>query len=120
MISENLEHAQDNNNNNFSSNKSSKTGNTGTADDLVAADDDPSVKAAASGNTEENTATRNAAMKIASKMKTTIINTNQGILSGLYMKEGTVIDEGKAVKVVMRWDTKHNDIRLQIGRMMAM
>jgi hypothetical protein len=59
-------------------------------------------------------------MKIASKMKTTIINTNQGILSGLYMKEGTVIDEGKAVKVVMRWDTKHNDIRLQIGRMMAM
>jgi biotin carboxyl carrier protein len=120
MISENLEHAQDNNSNNFSSNKSSKSGNTGTADDLVAADDDPSVKAAASGNTEENTATRNNAMKIASKMKTTIINSNRGILSGLYMKEGTVIDEGKAVKVVMRWDKKHNDIRLSIGRMMAM
>jgi flagellar hook-length control protein FliK len=120
MISENLEHAQDNNSNNFSSNKSSKTGNTGTADDLVAADDDPSVKAAVAGNTEENTATRNNAMKIASKMKTTIINTNQGILSGLYMKEGGLIDEGKAVKVVMRWDKKHNDIRLQIGRMMAM
>jgi hypothetical protein len=36
------------------------------------------------------------------------------------MKEGTLIDDGKAVKVVMRWDKKHNDIRLQIGRMMAM
>jgi hypothetical protein len=121
MISENLEHAQDNINNNFSSNRSSKTeGNTGTAEDLVAADDDARVKAAASGNTEENTAIRNNAMKIASKMKTTIVNSNQGILSGLYLKEGVVIDDGKAVKVVMRWDKKHNVIRLEVGRMMAM
>jgi len=121
MISENLEHAQDNNSNNFSSNKPSRTeGNTGTADDLVAADDDARVKAQVSGNTEENTATRNNAMKIASKLRTTIVTTNRGILSGLYMKEGSVIDDGKAVKVVMRWDKKNNEIRLDVGRMMAM
>jgi hypothetical protein len=116
-----LEHAQDNNSNNFSSNKPSRTeGNTGTADDLVAADDDARVKAAVSGNTEENAATRNNAMKIASKLRTTIVTTNRGILSGLYMKEGSVIDDGKAVKVVMRWDKKNNEIRLDVGRMMAM
>jgi flagellar hook-length control protein FliK len=121
MISENLEHAQDNNSNNFSSNKSGRTeGNTGTADDLVAADDDARVKAQVSGNTEENTATRNNAMKIASKLRTTIVTTNRGILSGLYLKEGSVIDDGKAVKVVMRWDKKNNEIRLNVGRMMAM
>jgi len=121
MISENLEHAQDNNSNNFSSNKSGRPeGNTGTADDLVAADDDARVKAQASSNTEENTATRNNAIKIASKLRTTIVTTNRGILSGLYMKEGKVIDDGKAVKVVMRWDKKNNEIRLNVGRMMAM
>jgi hypothetical protein len=121
MISENLEHAQDNNSNNFSSNEPGRTeGNTGTADDLVAADDDARVKAAVSGNTEENTATRNNAMKIASKLRTTIVTSNRGILSGLYLKEGSVIDDGKAVKVVMRWDKKNNEIRLNVGRMMAM
>jgi hypothetical protein len=121
MISENLEHAQDNNSNNFSSNKPGRTeGNTGTADDLVAADDDARVKAQVSGNTEENTATRNNAMKIASKLRTTIVTSNRGILSGLYLKEGSVIDDGKAVKVVMRWDKKNNEIRLNVGRMMAM
>ena len=121
MISENLEHAQDNNSNNFSSNKPSRTeGSTGTADDLVAADDDSSVKASVSGNTTENTATRNNAMKIASKLRTTIITTNKGILSGLFLKEGSVIDDGKAVKVVMRWEKKNNELRLEVGRMMAM
>jgi hypothetical protein len=121
MISENLEHAQDNNSNNYSTNKPGRTeGNTGTADDLVAADDDSRVKAVVAGNTEENTATRNNAMKIASKLRTTIVTTNRGILSGLYLKEGSVIDNGKAVKVVMRWDKKNNELRLDVGRMMAM
>ena len=117
MISENLEHAQDNNTNGFSSNR---VGNTGTADDLVAADDDARVKAAEAGKVEENTAIRNNAVKIASKLRTTIVTTNQGILSGLYLKEGTVIDDGKAVKVVMRWDKKNNAVRLEVGKMMAM
>ena len=119
MISENLEHAQDNNSNKFSTNKPTTQGNTGTADDLIASDDDSAVT---SGGTDskENAAIRNNALKIASKLSTTITNSNRGILSGLYLKEGTVIDDGKAVKVVMRWDKKNNAARLEIGKLMAM
>ena len=116
MISENLEHAEDSNTN---SNKpgSKKQGNTGTADDLVAADDDAAVT---NGTVNESTVTRNNAVKIASKLQNTITNSNQGILSGLYLKEGSVIDDGAAVKVVMRWDKKHNSARLEVGKLMAM
>ena len=119
MISENLEHAQDNNSNKFSTNKPTTQGNTGTADDLIASDDDSAVT---NGGTDskENAAIRNNALKIASKLSTTITNSNRGILSGLYLKEGTVIDDGKAVKVVMRWDKKNNAARLEIGKLMAM
>jgi hypothetical protein len=120
MISENLEHAQDNNANKFSNNKSSAQGNTGTADDLVAVDEDVKAKSAESTNTAENEAIRNNAFKIASKMRTTITNTNRGILSGLYLKEGSMIDDGRAVKVVMRWEKKNNAVRLEVGKMMAM
>ena len=122
MISENLEHAQDNNSNKFSSNKPSTQGNSGTADDLVAVDDSAATKAAVEGGTDntENAAIRNNALKIASKLRTTIVTSNRGILSGLYLKEGSVIDDGKAVKVVMRWDKKNNAARLEIGKMMAM
>lgn len=120
MISENLEHAQDSTNNRFSSNKPNSEGNTGTAEDLVAVDDDAKVKAQQNSDTNENSAVRNNAFKIASKLRTTIVTNNRGILSGLYLKEGTVIDDGKAVKVVMRWDKKHNEARLEVRRLMAM
>ena len=121
MISENLEHAQDVTKNKFSSNRPTTEGNTGTAEDLIAADDDAKVKAAQQGNDiDENSAVRNNAFKIASKLRTTITTSNRGILSGLYTKEGKVIDDGKAVKVVMRWDKKHNATRLEVGRLMAM
>ena len=120
MISENLEHAEDGTNNKSSNKPGAVQGNTGTADDLVAADDDTAVKTAQDGNSTESTTVRNNALKIASKLRTSITNSNQGILSGLYLKEGTVIDDGKAVKVVMRWDKKHNATRLEIGNLMAM
>ena len=120
MISENLEHAQDNNANKFSNNKSKTEGSTGTAEDLIAVDEDVKATTAENSNSVENEALRNNAFKIASKMRTTITNTNRGILSGLYLKEGTMIDDGKAVKVVMRWDKKNNAIRLEVGKMMAM
>lgn len=110
MISENLEHAQDQTNNKFSTNKS---------DELVAVDDSD-AKTSGPVDSKENSATRNNALKIASNLSTTIINTNRGILGGLYLKEGAVIDDGRAVKVVMRWDKKHNAIRLQIRNQMAM
>jgi hypothetical protein len=113
MISENLEHAQDNNTNRFNSNKSS------TSDELVAVDDN-TVRTADAGNAnlQENQAIRNNALKIASKLQTTITNTNRGILGGLYLKEGSVIDDGRAVKVVMRWDKKHNEVRTQVRNSM--
>lgn len=120
MISENLEHAKDSHSNKFATNKAGG-GNTGTADDLIAVDDE-TAKQIAEGSTDskENTAERNNAFKIASKLRTTITASNRGILSGLYLKEGVVIDDGKAVKVVMRWDKKNNADRIKIGNMMAM
>ena len=113
MISENLEHAQDQNTNKFATNKSN-------SDELVAVDEE--VSAGSSGNidSKENQAIRNNALKIASKLSTTITNSNRGILGGLYLKESSVIDDGRAVMVVMRWDKKHNASRLQIRNMMAM
>jgi hypothetical protein len=122
MISENLEHAKDNNLNKFATNKpGAAEGNTGTADDLIAVDAEVSQKMA-NGTTDskENTLERNNALKIASRLRTTITSNNRGILSGLYLKEGQIINDGKAVMVVMRWDKKHNPTRLEVGKMMAM
>jgi hypothetical protein len=107
MISNNLEHAKDQNTNRFASNKGPELLAT---DEQVAADNNA---------TQENTAVRNNALKIASQLNTTITTQNRGIIGGLYLKEGTVIDGGRAVKVVMRWDRKHNDARKQIRNLMA-
>jgi hypothetical protein len=102
MISKNLEQAQDNNTNRFANN-------------LASTDTD----VAGRSGKEENTAVRNNAVKIASQLNTTITTQNRGILGGLYQTEATVIDGGRAVKVVMRWDKKHNDARKQIRNLMA-
>jgi len=102
MISKNLEQAQDNNTNRFANN-------------LASTDTD----APGRSGKEENTAIRNNALKIASQLNTTITTQNRGILGGLYQTEATVIDGGRAVKVVMRWDKKHNDARKQIRNLMA-
>jgi hypothetical protein len=102
MISNNLEQAQDNNTNRFANN-------------LAAVDTDVTART----GTEENTAVRNNAVKIASQLSTTITTQNRGIIGGLYLKEGSVIDNGRAVKVVMRWDRKHNNSRKQIRNLMA-
>jgi hypothetical protein len=107
MISNNLEHAKDQNTNRFASNKGPELLAT---DEQVAADNNA---------TQENTAVRNNALRIASQLNTTITTQNRGIIGGLYLKEGTVIDGGRAVKVVMRWDKKHNDARKQIRNLMA-
>jgi len=102
MISKNLEQARDNNTNRFANN-------------LSATDTEEAGK---SGK-EENTAIRNNALKIASQLNTTITTQNRGILGGLYQADAKVIDGGRAVKVVMRWDKKHNDSRKQIRNLMA-
>jgi hypothetical protein len=67
---------------------------------------------------DENTAVRNDALRISSTVNTTITNTNQGILGGLYMVDGQAVNSGKNVRVIMRWDRKHEDIRLQVRGLM--
>jgi hypothetical protein len=114
MISQNLEHAQDNKTNKFASNKSE-------SDELVAVDSDTSTTAKNGDNTqEENTAVRNDALKIASKVSTTITTQNRGILGGLYLVQGEVINEGKNVQVLYRWDKKHTAVRQQVRGLMAL
>jgi len=120
MISENLEHAKDNNINKFATNRAG-TDKSADSDELVAVDEDTSKKVAeGSTDSKENTLERNNALKIASKLRTTITSSNRGILSGLYLKEGQIINDGKAVMVVMRWDKKNNATRIEIGKLMAM
>jgi hypothetical protein len=110
MISQNLEQARDNKTNKFASNKS--------GDELVALDEEQAGKTSET-NTQENTAVRNDALKIASRVSTTITTQNKGILGGLYLVEGTVINDGKNVQVVYRWDRKSNANRAQLRNLMA-
>ena len=70
-------------------------------------------------NKEENTAVRKDALTIASRVSTNISIRNQGILGGLYLVEGDVINDGKNVRVVYRWDSKHTAPRQQIRNLMA-
>ena len=114
MISKNLERAQDNKTNNFATNRNRDVVASVTTDDEVTGSDKSEV------NKEENTATRNDAVAIASKVQTTITTRNQGILSGLFLVEGEVINDGKTVRAVYRWEAKHQGPRLQIRNQMAM
>jgi len=116
MISKNLEKAQDNKTNNFATNRG--------RDSVAAMTDDAELVAepgsgAGEVNREENTAVRNDALTIASRVQTTISVRNQGILGGLYLVEGNVINDGKNVRVVYRWDQKHTAVRTQVRGMMA-
>jgi len=115
MISQNLEHAQDQKSNRTVSN------NRADSDELVAVDAESS-SAGTAGNTDQddNSAVRKDALKIASRVSTTITTQNRGILGGLYLVDGQVINDGKTVQAVYRWDKKHNVSRLQIRNMMSM
>jgi len=112
-ISQNLERAEDNKTNNFASNRS------GDTDRLVALDEEVDKSANNETTKEENTAVRKDALNIASRLDTTISTQNRGILGGLYLVEGVVINDGKTVKAVYRWDRKSNMTRLQLRNLMA-
>ena len=116
MISKNIEQARDNKTNKFATNKNR---------DQVAAiatDEEAEAQAKADGevNKEENTAVRNDALRIASQVRTTITVNNRGILGGLYLVEGTVINDGKNVRVVYRWDRKSHAVRPVLRNLMSM
>lgn len=112
MISKNLEKAVDNKTNNFATNRNRDT--------VASIASDEEAKADGEVNREENTAVRKDAMEVATRVNTTITTNNRGILGGLYLVEGDVINDGKTVRVVYRWDLKHQPVRMQIRNMMAM
>ena len=105
MISNNLEQANDNKKNNFTTNVIKSTDDSDVAVDL-----NPQRNNGSSSR-EDNTAVRNDALRIASTVNNTITTQNAGILSGLYLVKGEVINSGKNVKVVYRWDKKSNAVR---------
>ena len=116
MISRNLEAARDQRTNNFASNKS------GAGEDQLVALDEPQTAGSEvnkESKQEENTAVRNDALQIASRVNTTIVTQNKGILAGLYLVEGRVINDGKNVQAVYRWDRKSNQTRVQLRNLMA-
>jgi hypothetical protein len=112
MISQNLESAKDQRTNSFSSNRSGE-------DQLVALDEDSKSAENKETTQEANTAVRNDALRIASRVSTTITTQNKGILAGLYLVEGRVINDGKNVQVVYRWDRKSNAGRQQLRNLMS-
>ena len=112
MISKNLERATDNKTNNFATNRNRDT--------VASVATDEEAKADGEVNREENTAVRKDALEVATRVNTTITTNNRGILGGLYLVEGDVINDGKTVRVVYRWDLKHQPVRMQIRNMMSM
>lgn len=108
MISRNLEKANDNKANNFASNQPASV----TSDEELLGDTQPG------SGSMNNTALRNDALSIASRVSTSISIQNQGIISGLYLLEGRVIDRGRNVQVVYRWDRKHSDARKTVRSLM--
>ena len=111
MVSRNLERARDNKNNSFSTNRG--------RDDVVSevTDEEVSADSGASG-TQQNTAVRNDALNIASRVNTNISIRNTGILGGMYLVEGDVINNGRNVRAVYRWDRKHNAVRTNVRNLM--
>ena len=96
-ISRNVEKARDNKTNKFATNKNQ---------DFVTEADDAAREGEV--NREENTAVRNDALNIQSSIRTTVSVQRSGILGGVVFKEGKIINDGRNVVVVVRWDRKNN------------
>ena len=112
MISRNIERAKDNKTNNFATKRNR---------DVVASleTDEEVVQDAENYKREANTGVRNDALSIVSIVNNTISVRNQGILAGLYLVEGDVVDGGRVVRAVYRWDQKHNNVRATIRNQMT-
>ena len=101
-ISKNLEKARDNKTNKFATNKNN---------DFAVETSDTEAAREGEINREENTAVRNDALNIASNIRTTVSVQRSGILGGVVFKDGRVINDGKNVQVLVRWDRKDNSQR---------
>jgi hypothetical protein len=101
IITRNLEKAQDNKTNRIANNIS-------TSDEEVA-DGAPSGV---------NQATRQDALAIASTLNRNIRVSARGILGGLRLVDTEVLNGGRTVKVVYRWDKKHTTDIVNVRKMM--
>ena len=103
MISKNLEQAKD-----------TKTQNSGQE----VATDDESI--ANGGDDVAVTKNRQDALDIATKLNQTIRITNRGIISGLYLKDASVINDGTEIRATYRYDKSHEQIRQQLRQQISM
>lgn len=110
-VAKNLEKANDNKTNKFATNKNQ---------DFVVNTDADEAKREGEVNREENTAVRNDALNIQSTIRTTVNIQRSGILGGVVFKDGKVINDGRNVQVVVRWDRKDNTQRRVVLREMMM
>jgi hypothetical protein len=101
IITRNLEKAQDNKTNRIANNIS-------TSDEEVAEGAAPGV----------NQATRQDALNIASTLNRNIRVSARGILGGLRLVDTQVLNGGRTVKVVYRWDKKHTNDIVNVRKMM--
>lgn len=88
MITRNLEKAQDNKRNNIAT-------NVETSDADVETD---------GGSSNQNVAIRQDALRIANTLQQNIRTSSRGILGGLRMIDNGVMNNGRTVRVVFRWE----------------
>ena len=120
MVSRNLEKARDNKTNNFATNRGRDEVVSKVTDaELEQSLDSPLNDNRGETNREENTAIRQDAVNIASRVNTTITTSNRGILNGLYLVEAEAINGGRNVMVLYRWDVKSAAARTTIRNMMS-
>jgi hypothetical protein len=111
-MSKNLEKARDNKTNDFATNRN--------RDREFSTNDEEVSNSNGEVNREANTAVRNDAINIAQRVNTEITINNKGILSGLKRVDGEIIENGKTIKVVYRWDKKDAPVRPELRKLMLM
>jgi len=113
IISRNLEKARDNKLNNFASNRSPNM--ISSSDEELDSDGKNDRN---DGTKIENAAVREDALRIATNTRTEIRIQNKGILGGLQLRENELLNDGRVVRVVYRWDKKSNEQRGVIRSLM--
>lgn len=110
MISRNLEKARD-------GRETKTTANRPSSEPIVSSDEEFTKKTVDSH--ESNSVARNDALQIASRVSTEITTRNQGILGGLRLIESEVVNDGREVRVVLRWDQKNEEARKHVRKLMG-
>lgn len=113
MISKSLERARDQKTNRIASNYDNQS--------ISISDIDVEGKSTQPAGSPQNVnvATRNDAVEIATTMNNFIRTNNKGILSGLRLVDNAILDNGKLVSVVYRWEARHAGDIQDVRRMMA-